>query len=147
MEAARENVPLQHGTFPKNTEKDCSRPLFLTAYIFPGIVRDNSIIAGWNLVPLHGARTSSAKNMVSGCIGSCKSARAALLLLLTLLPFRFTLPLLFTLDELLLLLPGDRSHQMLTTKSPDKIRLDFIFFFFRRFSSRHIKAFAFQRFS
>lgn len=91
------------------------------------------------------ARTSSAKNMISGYIGSCKSARAALLLLLTLLPFRFTLPLLFTLDALLLLLPGDRSHQTLTTKSPDKIRLDFIFFFFHRSSSMHIKVFAFRR--
>lgn len=61
MEAARENVPLQHGTFPQNTEKDCSRPLFLTAYIFPGIIKNNSLVGGWNLVPLHGSTDQFCK--------------------------------------------------------------------------------------
>ena len=46
-----------------------------------------------------------------------KSGRAALLLLLTLFPFVLTFPLLFTLEALLLLLPGDRSHQSSSTGS------------------------------
>lgn len=45
MKAVRENIPLQRGTFPKNTEKDYSRPLFLTAYILPRISNRNSFIA------------------------------------------------------------------------------------------------------
>lgn len=52
LETVRENGTWCHGAFPEDTEKEYSRPLSLTACIFP---------VGWNLVPLHGSTDQFCK--------------------------------------------------------------------------------------
>jgi len=118
-------------TFPKSTEKNYIRPPLLTACIFPiafWILSQkicSRIKFSWDGIWFlcMEARIRSSKNRISGYVRSCRSGRTPTLLLLTLLPFRFTLPLLFTLAALLLLLPGDRSHhnQIPRIRSQDKI--------------------------
>lgn len=113
-------------SFPK-IRKGRFRPVF-RQHVFS--------LAGWNSVPLHECTDYFPCGNNFRQRYACKSGRTALLLLLTLLPFALTFPLLFTLEALLLLLPGDRSHQFSSTKSQYYVLLSSLFI--HAYSSRWV---------